>query len=147
MTVSEHQVRLGCFPLASIGRGNQELAALSAMQSRGGDFLILETVTPAFCSGCSPGTKSCWADPLLPLQAQPRAQCRDTPKKPTQTPPHWLTWNSGFSAGSIFCGSQCEMNISLTFPWACHPKSWWKATPEGSQSPPQGVLCAWVGVG
>lgn len=33
--MSEHQVRLRCFPLTSIEKGNQELAALSAMQSRG----------------------------------------------------------------------------------------------------------------
>lgn len=44
----EHRVRLGSFPLTSIGRGIQELAALDAMQSRAEDILILKNVTPPF---------------------------------------------------------------------------------------------------
>lgn len=48
MTVPEHQMWLGSFPLTSIGRGIQELAALDAMQSRAEDILILENVTPLF---------------------------------------------------------------------------------------------------
>lgn len=144
VTVSEHQVRLRCFPLTSIGKGTG-CTKCNAEQRM--DFLILEIVTPALCSGCSQGMKSCWAAPFCLCRPSLGHNVRTHPRKLPRHLPIGSPGTLVVSIGSIFCGSQCEMNISLTFPWACHPKSWWKATPKGSQSPPQGVLCGWVGMG
>lgn len=47
VTVSEHRVRLGCFPLTSIGSVFRSwLHCRFAMQSRGEDILILENMIP-----------------------------------------------------------------------------------------------------
>lgn len=152
-------VRLRCpLLITSIARDIQGLAALDAEQSRAERLLILENATPASCSGCCQGVKSCWAAPFCLcrpkrcLGAGARHSAGVLPRqlpRVSEAPRHWLTRNSG-------CQDRvCHLQVSPgarrkpTSPsrGSATPRHGEGAAVRGSPPRPQDVLGAWAGVG